>query len=61
MSDKQQRMPRFFKAGFVTAEIKNLYLEQSSSQLRKDAPEFIPSVGRVQIKDRGKRKDETRI
>ena len=33
----------------MTAEIKikNLYLEQSSSQLRKDAPEFIPGCGVV--------------
>jgi len=33
----------------VTAEIKikKLYLEQSSSQLRKDAPEFIPGCGVV--------------
>ena len=46
-------MPRILirggTAGAAEIKIKNLYLEQSSSQLRKDAPEFIPSVVRLEL------------
>ena len=35
------------EVGAAEIKIKNLYLERSSSPLRKDAPEFIPGCGVV--------------